>query len=149
MNSEFKLPSEDEVRRAYQIPPSQPIRIEKSDSLPDPSWVKKIGGYLEEAADFFGVPTFLLRAGGIIVAVFFLPFWGPKVKEEVKSAVVISYDYWVGPFQQLPYQTPDLPFSRYAVVTAGLNSVSQNIAFLETGHLQAGTALYPISGSRV
>jgi len=144
MSTEFKMPSEDDVRRAFNIPPGQPLRIERSDSLPDPSWLKKIGGFLEQAADFFGVPTFLLKTGGLVVAVIFVPYWGPKVKEEVKSAIVITRDYWAGPFQKLPPPSSDYAFPHYVAVTSGPNTVSQNIAFFETGRLQAGTTFYPI-----
>ena len=149
MSTNFRLPSEEEIRRAYKIPPEQKFRIEVAESLPDPSWVQKTGAYLENAADFFGVPTFLMRNAGLVLAVFFLPYWGPKVQEEVKSAVVITYDYWMGPFQKLPYQNPEYPFSRYAVITPTANTVSQNVTFFETGKLPTGTTFVPITGNNI
>lgn len=149
MNPAFNIPPEEEVRKAYQIPAGQPLQIESVEKLPDPNWVKKMGGYLTEAASYFGVPTFLLKTGGVIIAVFFLPYWGPKVQEEVKGAIMISYDYWVGPFQNLPDQRPEEPATNYAIVTTAPNTVSQGLQFYQTGYLQAGTSLYPISGARV
>jgi hypothetical protein len=149
MSTEFQLPPDDEVRRAYKIPSGQDVRIEKAEALPAPSLLKKIGAVLEEAADFFGVPTFLLKKAGLVIAILFIPYWGPKVKEEVKSAVVITRDYWVGPFQNLPKPSTDYAFPHYVAVTNGPNTVSQNIAFFETGRLQTGTTFYPISGESV
>jgi hypothetical protein len=146
MSPEFQLPPEDEVRRAYNIPPDQTVRIEKSEVLPAPSLLKKIGAFLEEAADYFGVPTFLLKKGSLVLAIIFIPVWGPKVKEEVKSAVVITRDYWLGPFQKLPPRQTAYAFPHFAVVTNGTNTISQNVAFFETGRMQAGTAFYPITG---
>ena len=102
MNTEFQLPPEDEVRRRYGIPSGQEFRIERAESLPPPASLKKLGAMLEEAADFFGVPTFLLKKAGLVLAVIFIPYWGPKAKEEEKAAIVIARDYWVGPFQNLP-----------------------------------------------
>ena len=149
MNTEFQLPPEDEVRRRYGIPSGQEFRIERAESLPPPASLKKLGAMLEEAADFFGVPTFLLKKAGLVLAVIFIPYWGPKAKEEVKAAIVIARDYWVGPFQNLPEPSTDYAFPHYVAVTNGPNTVSQNIAFFETGYLAAGTALYPISRESV
>jgi len=146
LSSNFKLPTEDEVRSAYDIPAGHHLRIEKVESLPDPDWVKKTGGFLRKVADYFGVPTFLLTVSGLVVAVFFLPYWGPKVKAEVKQAIVLSVDYWAGPFQNLPYQKPEEPATRFAIVTPMQNTVAQNIAMANTGSFSAGTAFYPISG---
>lgn len=149
MNPEFHLPPEDEVRRRYGVQAGQEVRIEKAESLPSPSALEKLGAILEEAADFFGVPTFLLKRAGLIIAIIFIPYWGPKAKEEVKEAIVITRDYWVGPFQNLPRPSPPYAFPHYVAVTNGPNTVSQNIAFFETGRLQAGTTFYPVSGERV
>lgn len=146
MNNQFKMPSCEEVRRAYKIPVEQEVRIEQLDSLPDPGWVKRIGGYLVEAASFFGVPTFLLKTGGMIVAIFFLPYWGPRVQEEVKSAIVMSHDYWIGPFQNLAKQEPEEPATRYAIVTQNSNTVAQAISIYQTGSFPSGTQLFPVSG---
>ena len=150
MSSEFRIPSEDDLKRKYGIQQNEHIDIQTSDAPPSPGWVQELGGYLEQAADYFGVPTFLLKKptaiGVIVIAVFFVPYWGPKALDEIKTAVVVSKETWFGAFSQLPAQNPE-PASTYAVVTPHANTVQQSLTAINTGHFQTGTSWYPISGT--
>lgn len=148
MNSAFTPPSEDDVRRAYKIPNEIKITIEIREAPPTASWLKTMGGFLEQAADYFEVPTFFLKARttGIILAIFFIPAWGPKAFNEFKDAAIVSADTWFGKFHNLPpTHSVEVP-TNWAIVTPTANTVSQILNFSSTGHLSAGTAFYPISG---
>ncbi len=123
--------------------------MEARESLPDPDWVKRMGGIVVQVADHFGAPTFLIQVGSLVAEVFFVPEWGLKAKATVKSSVVMSYDFWIVSIEKLPHDEPEKPANRWVILTPCVNTLDELVTFFDTGRIAAGTRFIPIAGREI
>jgi hypothetical protein len=137
----FTPPDKSAIREKYKITESDfKILIEN-----DLSFLSKIGGTLEAVASFMGAPTFLLKGGGIVLAVVFLPWWGPNVTHQFTDCLTTTFDFYAKAAEYLkPTDTRD---TRLAVVTPQNIAPENNVVDLKLGLFPEGTGIYPISGS--
>ena len=141
----FTPPSKDEIKAKYGITIDD-FDVLTQDTTPDASALKRLGQFLEPVADCFGVPTFLLKKGLIIVAIIFLPWWGPKVQTEFRDCMVTTYAYYSDVLSKLPQ--PDTETPRYVLTVKDPIDLTRNAIDLKTGTFPTGSGIYPFSGSR-
>ena len=148
--SQFTPPTKEEIRKKYDIN-SADFDVLVSDSLPSAKQLKDEERMLEKVADFFGVPTFFLKSvAGVIIAIIFIPYWGPKVQNEFRECIVTTYSYYddVLTKKHVPLEQPgfgtDMP--RYAVTVRAQTSRVRNAIDLRSGRFPEGSGIRPFSG---
>ena len=146
--SHFTPPSKEDIKKQYGISDTD-FEVLVSETLPSPEQMKKEETMLEKLADFFGVPTFLLKKKGLILAIIFLPYWGPKVQNEFRDCFVTTYSYYVDVLSKkpVPLSQPgiDTEMPRYVVTVPDLTNIS--VVDPRSGNFPTGSGIYPFSGS--
>ncbi len=149
MNKKFDLPTKDEIKQVYDLPDE--FEIEVRDATPPAKELKEKGLSLESVLGHFGVPTFLLRKGLLIIAVIFLPYWGPTAKQNFQDCIFTTTQYYAQvfeKFQQLPEPEMTDQF-RYLVAFPTTGTQSLSAIDLGTGSFPQGTGIMPVSSSYI
>lgn len=139
----FTPPSKEDIRKKYGIE-TEDFEILVQDNLPSPDELKKDDSVLETVLDFFGVPTFLLKKGTILLAIIFIPWWGPIAKKNFEECVVTTYNYYEEVVTKFA-QAPDPP--RYLITLRDPADIARSPIDLKTGSFPVGTGIYPYSSS--
>lgn len=140
----FTPPSKEEIKRCYGIT-NDDFEILVQDSPTPPPRFSLIDTVIEPLASFFGVPTFAFKRGVFVVALIFVPWWGPIAKKNFEDCIVTTTEYYFAGFRQLP-PPKDQDDIRY-VVTVPPAASTTPIMDLRTGMFSSGTQFHLISGS--
>lgn len=140
--STFTPPLKNEIKTKYNIS-NDDFEILTQDSVPEPSLLKKLGQYLEPVVQLFGVPTFLLKTTtGIIIAIIFIPVWGPPAYQRFQDAKIVAQSYYetvMNTTSRLVEQTP-----RYAIVIPDNMPLQENPIDLGSGEFPLNSGIYPV-----
>ena len=141
--NKFVPPSKKEIREKYGIS-NEDFDVLLRESTPTAEELKESGSLLESVIDFLGVPTFLLKKGVIVLAVIFIPYWGPIATKNFQDCIVTTYNYYSEVVKHVA-DTSDPP--RYVLTLQDPADIARNPIDLRTGSFPVGTGIYPISGS--
>lgn len=129
MNEDAK-PSKTVLKRKYGIT-NDDFKILTQRHVPDADELKKDGHILQRVADWFGVPTYIIRSGVAVVAVILIPANLKTFQEELNNSLSF-YSDMIQSFRNLPEPKKELPsmyFSHANIASSSSSIVTYNPAF--------------------
>lgn len=118
-------PTKSALKRKYGIN-NDDFEILTRDTTPSAQELKDAGHMIEQVADWFGVPTYIIRrvtALAAVVAVLLIPAHVKSFQDEVRE----TRDFYVSvfnPFQKLPEPERSLPSSSFSFANVATTSSS-------------------------
>ena len=124
-----QIPTKSALKRKYGIT-TDDFKIITQQELPSKAELEKDGTTLQQVADWFDLPTYLVKRGMAVIAILLAPATVTHTKQDARE----SMQFYAGlfkPFSNLPKPADD-PYPMYAN-TSNVAVTSSTVTTLTTG----------------